>query len=230
MDCEAIEPLVYLLEDELDGVESAQLAAHLGGCAECRAARAEFLAARGRLLVRAIPAPLAAIALPRRSPRRELPPWVRAGLASAAALLLILAAWRDDLRRAARGTGPLVEAGESLALRRYRFERGPDAARVAVTAAGEVPRTRPATTPDESWSLLRGAAEPAGEERSRSTPDEATEIGLDGAPRDRGSHVGRMEAGRWEMADLVVQTTWSADGAAPASAAGWRTQLRVPKH
>ncbi len=213
-DCAGTQDVLYLLEDELEGLEGARLSAHLDRCEECFVAREEFLAARGRLLAEEVPSlpDSVEIRLPLRRPAGLRP---RFALATAAALLLVAAAWMDLPRMGS-------DRGNTLAVRRYRF---PNGARVQVIDERCIPRTRTAAAPDQSWSLVR---EP-GEEtvalvRTPESSLTACEVGVGERAPACPPRWGRVESGQWKMADLVVRTRLTPDGEPPADALGWKTR------
>lgn len=245
MDCETVRPWVYLLDDELESGEAIRLEAHLAGCASCRAEREEFLAARERLLVADLPPMGGPVRLDRREARAPIGgAWrlSRAGgsaLAAAAAVLLVVAAWVDGVLRptgeprvtVARNEVPLPPATgiETLAPARYRLDAASSPG-VVVLGLPEIPRQRVATAPDTSWSLRRGGGpEPAevGREAASGLSRGGSAIPLAGLASSPTPRVGRVDAGRWEMADVIF-TTRLADGESPASDGGkWHTHLRV---
>ncbi len=247
MDCDIARPWVYLLDDELDGEETVRLGAHLAVCASCRVEREEFLAARERLLVPEVPplrVPLrpfgAGLAAPSsHGGRLGVTRWARPAIAAAAAVLIGVAAWMDGVLRPAdpphravarNEAGPIPPGArrDTLAPARYRFDTAASGGLV-VSGLPEIPRQRVAVSPDSSWAQGRSPQVPREPVRESAVglPDGGTDILLARTASEPPPRVGRLDAGRWEMADVVVKTSLGGADSPDAGAGGWKTLLRV---
>lgn len=227
-ECADIEALVYLLEEELDESERMRLAGHLAHCQTCAHLHESTAATRQRWLVDAIPAmpaPVRVPAIPRRSP--GVAPWLRATLAAAAALLLLL--FTLEFRTRAPEVGQPESTGDSpgdlLAVQSLTLDPAVLTPLPIVTTTN-VPRSRRAAAPDASWSLLR-SSDPTIATSAVTTLESSRDVDLPALPAQRPPRVGRIDAHGWEMADLVVRATPPASGATLTEPA-WRAAVRVP--
>ena len=112
--CDFFERLIVLsLEEMLPARRRVQVGRHLDACPRCRAARAEYLALRGRLAdlpPDPLPARLPEIAPPRRAfPAFRLP--VQVSFAAALALLVVLTVFLGNRGNRDPGPGPEQAVG-----------------------------------------------------------------------------------------------------------------------